>query len=254
MVAHNIVAHILVNVDKVQSDALEFNLSTFSYLQGMTNPNCIFANISLVKLNYIYAIKYIPMNNIQIKFEKNNFKMKLKFLIYFTIILVSNKTLAQDFTDLDAINIFKTYPTKYNIEGVYEIYYRSELFLNGELVGEQLNSKSLKSENKKICIYTENNTIKTKMINFQNDFDNYNFYKFQIKNATFLIDVYGTITYNVLFSFTNQFNEKYKVSTSKVSKADNELSWFFRQDGFTPNGDMFYFNNQIVLKKIFTPK
>lgn len=167
--------------------------------------------------------------------------------ILFLLLLTNNSLFAQstNFSDADAINIFKTYPPKWGFEGVYEILYRSNLGSSYDFSGQ----------NKKICFYSYSNNIYAKIIDFNTSDYDYNFYKAYLQDAFWKVDLYGTLTHSVHYSWENAFREKNELQTTKVYQKDEslffEVSTLFRSiAGFQDK----ILKMEILLKKIYSPE
>jgi S1-C subfamily serine protease len=179
--------------------------------------------------------------------------MRLIKLIFLFGCLTTNSLFAQsNFTDVEAINIFKTYPPKSGFEGVYEIYYRSKLSIDENVTDAMIEGQNFTSENLKFCLYTTPNGTYGKVVDLSTSITDYNFFKTWLENAQFKLDLYGTLTYNVYWSLKNGTKEQNTMISAKVSQKSETLFWDFTRNDLK-YGKFVNTRIQFLLKKIYSP-
>lgn len=179
--------------------------------------------------------------------------MRVINLACLLLCFVSNPLYSQsNFSDADAINIFKTYPPMWGFEGVYEIFHR-ESFKPTMGDDKIISEKEFKSENKKICIYSTSNGIYGKLIDFSDNFLDYSFYEFNLNKAFFKIDLYGKLSYNVYWSMENKSLEKTEIVSAGIEQKDDALFWDYNRISVVEK-NIIDFRTQFLLKKIYSPE
>lgn len=172
-----------------------------------------------------------------------------KFLLIFLFsIRLLNSLKAQSFNDEDAINIFKTYQPRFGFEGIYQIYTRSVMngfFLNKK-ISEEITDQEFKTLNDKVCIYTTNEGVNLKIINFTNNLKAYDFYKTNLVEAQLKVDIYNRLIYH-------RYQESKEISTEITIKGET-LFWDFNWTvDASKEGTFFNYRVQFLLKKLYSP-
>jgi hypothetical protein len=187
-----------------------------------------------------------------------------KIILTSLLILSCHQLYSQvEFSNRDAINIYKSSPTKYGFEGIYEIYYRAgvkiENIQDPNNKYDNIAAEEYVTQNVKVCIYTTPlNQVYFKLITegVETDKEFYDFWFASLKNI-YKVDQFGILTNVIHYAAKDLWAETDQDFVTRIYNSNNTLSYDVKVYGLKWNGidkDMHAMRWQFLLKKIYTPK
>ena len=175
----------------------------------------------------------------------------ISFTCLLLCLTITNLYSQSSFSEVDAINIFKTYPPKFGFEGVYEIYRRGSF---KSTIGDDkdIAEKEFENDNKKICFYSTPTGVYGSLIDFSDNFLEYPFYELNLKKAFFKIDLFGKLSYNLHWSIENKSREVTKVISAPITQKGETLFWDYNREDAALKA-VLLLRTQFLLKRIYSP-
>lgn len=135
--------------------------------------------------------------------------------IFFRII-----STAQAFNDLEAMKLLEINKNKFGIEGIYQVYFKTEVVTDGVLTNS-INDPNYTLGTKSICLYSINDTLYTRFIGEMDSTSSRDSYVNILTNGIFYKDYFGKLVYSDFLTI----DCKSRLQTCRLTNKNNELSF-----------------------------